>query len=58
MRMHMIATSYFVEVKYIWFIDSLVHCSSIILKDEAKENKESGSITTVLSSKFEYVWKI
>ena len=55
MRMHMIATSYCVEVKYTWCIDSLVHCSSIILKDEAKENKESGSITTVLSSKFEYV---
>ena len=53
MRMHLIATSYFVEVKCIWFIDSLVHGSSIIFKDEAKENKESGSITTVLSSNFE-----
>ena len=59
MRMHLIAFSYFVEVKCIWFIDSLVHCSSIILEDEAKENKESGSITTVLCSKFESVcWKL
>ena len=58
MQMHLIATSYCVEVKYIWFINSLVRCSSIILKDKAKENKESGSITTVLSFKYEYVWKL
>ena len=58
MQMHLIATSYCVEVKYIWFINSLVRCSSIILKDEAKENKESGSITSVLSFKYEYVWNL